>query len=90
MAKEKLCPDCKERPLKYYHKRYTLRCIPCTIAYDVVRRKEYYEKSTKVMDSRVCEKCNKEYTPRRYAQRYCRNPCSSRKTEIEKFLGRQL
>ena len=87
--KEKLCPDCKERPLKYFHKRYSFRCIPCTIAYDVVRRKDYYEKSTKKFDSKICIKCEKEFIPKRGSQMYCHNPCTRRKNEIEKFLGRK-
>jgi len=86
--KIKLCPDCKDRPLKYFNKKYSKRCIPCTNAYDITRRNKYHKKSTNVLEERECIKCSKLFKPLTHKQTYCHDPCKTGKTRIEQFLER--
>jgi ribosomal protein S27E len=72
-----MCPDCNKNPLKFFHGRWTLRCLVCSRLYHAkihaAKKKEKNSMGDNVKS--VCRGCNKEYFMKYRDQKYCHSPC---------------
>lgn len=82
-----LCPDCHQEELKFFNGKFTKRCRFCSLKLhrqiaNEKRKKDKAELDKKRLMVKFCENCNKEFETVIAKQKFCYNPCSSKKSSI--------